>query len=83
MFEANFFPSSSYALIIRGKGFMRYQIRMMMGALIQVGKGERTINDIRTSLQKNSNQKLTYVAPGSGLILNAVEFEKEYEKQGL
>ncbi|WP_149275867.1 tRNA pseudouridine synthase A [Pareuzebyella sediminis] len=83
MFEANFFPSSSYTLIIKGKGFMRYQIRMMMGALIQLGKGELSLNDIKRSLQRNSNQKLTYVAPGSGLILHAVEFGQETEDEGL
>lgn len=72
---ANFFPASSYALHISGSGFMRYQIRMIMGALIQVGKGELTLTDIMASLQGNNAVTLNYVAPGSGLMLNALEFE--------
>jgi tRNA pseudouridine38-40 synthase len=73
--KANFFPEHSYELCTTGDGFMRYQIRMIMGALIQVGKGELSISDIKNSLQGENNLKLTYIAPGSGLILNQLEFE--------
>lgn len=73
--KANFFPETSYALHISGSGFMRYQIRMIMGALIQVGKGELTIADVKASLGGNPTATLTYVAPGSGLMLYDLEFE--------
>ncbi|MFK7813716.1 MAG: tRNA pseudouridine(38-40) synthase TruA [Maribacter sp.] len=73
--EANFFPKSSYAFHVKGKGFMRYQIRMMMGALIQLGSGELSFSDIEESLKINSEIQLSYVAPGSGLLLNSLEFE--------
>jgi len=73
--KANFFPSKSYALHVKGAGFMRYQVRMIMGALIQLGKGELSIQDIKSSLQPKNDMKLTYVAPGSGLLLNAVDFK--------
>tara|TARA_R110000796_G_scaffold88850_6_gene192024 strand:- start:96287 stop:97072 length:786 start_codon:yes stop_codon:yes gene_type:complete len=72
--EANFFPDKTYALHIRGEGFMRYQIRMIMGVLVQVGKGELTYDEVAYSLTEESNIKLPYVAPGSGLILNQLEF---------
>ena len=38
LLTANFFPEKSYAFTVVGEGFLRYQIRMMMGALIQLGK---------------------------------------------
>lgn len=72
---ANFFPDKSYALIVNGKGFMRYQIRMMMGALFQVGKRELSIDDVKHSLTPNTSMVLTTVAPGSGLLLNSLNFE--------
>tara|TARA_R110000868_G_scaffold4211_10_gene26584 strand:- start:41985 stop:42770 length:786 start_codon:yes stop_codon:yes gene_type:complete len=72
--KANFFPDKSYALHIKGEGFMRYQIRMIMGVLVQVGKGELTPEDVAFSLTLESEMKLPYVAPGSGLILNKLEF---------
>ncbi|MCM4166255.1 tRNA pseudouridine synthase A [Arenibacter antarcticus] len=73
--KANFFPETSYALHICGAGFMRYQIRMIMGALIQVGKGELLVSDIKESLLNTSTTTLTYVAPGSGLMLNKLDFD--------
>lgn len=74
LLKANFFPQKSYALHVKGKGFMRYQIRMMMGALIQLGKGELALNDIHNSLMRKNKLQLTYVAPGSGLLLNKLDF---------
>ncbi len=71
---ASFFPEESYALHVRGKGFMRYQIRMMMGALLQVGKGEMTLTELSDSLLENTTIQHTFVAPGSGLHLNSIEF---------
>ncbi len=73
--EANFLPEKSYALHVKGKGFMRYQIRMIMGALIQLGKGELTIDDLRNSLKKDTNVQISYVAPGSGLLLRELVFD--------
>jgi tRNA pseudouridine38-40 synthase len=72
--SANFFPEKSYALHVKGKGFMRYQIRMIMGAMIQLGKGELSLTDIIDSLKPNTLIQLNYVAPGSGLMLNSLEF---------
>jgi tRNA pseudouridine38-40 synthase len=74
LLQANFFPKTSYALHVEGKGFMRYQIRMIMGALIQLGKGELDISDIEKSLKTDSGIQLSFVAPGSGLLLNKLEF---------
>lgn len=73
--KANFFPEVSYALHITGAGFMRYQIRMIMGALIQVGKGELTATQLKETLKKESKLVLTYVAPGSGLLLKNLKFK--------
>ncbi len=75
LLTANFFPSKSYALHIVASGFLRYQVRMIMGALIQFGKEELSLETIESSLRTNSQVQLTYVAPGSGLLLNQLEFK--------
>ncbi len=72
---ANFFPKKSYAFHVKGKGFIRYQIRMMMGALFQVGKGEFSIEELKASLTSENTTLLKHVAPGSGLLLNNLEFD--------
>lgn len=74
--KANFFPETSYVLRIEGHGFMRYQVRMIMGALIQLGEGELVLSDIEASLKSDSSIELSYIAPGSGLLLNKLEFEE-------
>ncbi|WP_291865321.1 tRNA pseudouridine(38-40) synthase TruA [Maribacter sp.] len=71
---ASFLPNTSYAFHVKGKGFIRYQIRMMMGALLQIGLGEFSIEQLKSSLTKEDYTLLKHVAPGSGLILNSLEF---------
>ncbi|MCD6585181.1 MAG: tRNA pseudouridine(38-40) synthase TruA [Desulfobacteraceae bacterium] len=76
IYQASFFPAKSYAYVIRSKGFLRYQVRLIMGQLLSLGKGEISLNDITESLKGNDNQPLRHIAPSSGLILNKIEFEK-------
>lgn len=73
--KASFFPKSSYVLKICGKGFMRYQVRMIMGALIQLGRGLLSLDEIERSLMEDTDIKISYIAPGSGLVLHKLEFE--------
>lgn len=75
LFTANFFPENTYTLIIKGKGFGRNQIRLMMGALIKVGRGDVDLSYIENSLKPESTDVMDFVAPASGLILNSVDFE--------
>ncbi len=76
LLKANFFPQRSYALTISASGFLRYQVRMIMGALVLLGKHELSMDDIRASLKANSSFQLAYVAPASGLMLSSLSFEE-------
>ncbi len=75
IYKANFFPNKSYAYVIRSKGFLRYQVRLIMGQLLSLGRGEINLNDIEESLKGKDKQPLRHIAPSSGLILNNIEFE--------
>ena len=75
IYSANYFPKKTYILRVKGKGFMRNQIRLMMGTLIDLGKGKLTLSTIESSLLPGSTIKMEYIAPASGLILNNIEFE--------
>lgn len=73
---ANFFPKKSYILKVKGKGFLRYQIRLMMATLFELGKGNLSLEYIKDSLKEtNDRQFLRNIAPGSGLQLYAIELE--------
>ncbi len=75
IFTANFFPEKSYAYQIHSKGFMRYQVRLIMGQLLSLGRGEIKLKDIEESLKGRDNKPLRHIAPASGLILNKTSFE--------
>ncbi len=73
---ANFFPETSYVLKVKGKGFLRYQIRLMMATLFELGRENITLQFIEDSLKENNDQKsLRNVAPGSGLQLYDIDFK--------
>lgn len=70
---ASFFPKNSYIFHVSGEGFLRHQVRLMIGALILVGKGELSMEQIEESLQPaTSHLQMDYIAPASGLILNKI-----------
>lgn len=71
---ASFFPDKSYLLRVTGTGFLRNQIRLMMGSLVLLGNGEKTLEQLKESLNPAVSAPVTFIAPGSGLILNKVEF---------
>lgn len=75
LYTANFFPKDSYMLRIKGKGFGRNQIRLMMGTLIKLGRGEVDLDFIAESLKEGVISHQDYIAPASGLILQSVNFE--------
>ena len=75
IFNANFFPDKSWVYHVHSKGFMRNQIRLMMGQLIRLGRGEISLIDIELSLTDPDDIPLDYIAPPSGLILNKINFD--------
>ncbi|MEL0650390.1 MULTISPECIES: tRNA pseudouridine synthase A [unclassified Algibacter] len=74
LYTANYFPEKTYILRVQGKGFMRNQIRLMMGTLIDLGKGKLSLQDIKDSLKPDNDIKMNYIAPASGLILKNIDF---------
>src|SRR5690554_339088 len=77
--KASFFPEKSYVVKFKGLGFKRNQIRLMMGALFELGKHELSWDEFLTTLDGKNKITLTYVAPASGLHLDNVEFLNEDE----
>ncbi len=76
--QASFFPEKSYVLIIRGSGFLRNQIRLIMGSLLNIGKGTYNLDFIKESLLgKSKTEFLKTIAPASGLHLHSVEFKNK------
>lgn len=75
LYTASFFPEKSYVYQVQSKGFLRHQVRLMMGALFALGKGAIDLESIRESLKGASPETLAHMAPQYGLILNKLNFE--------
>lgn len=73
---ANFFPEKSYVLKVKGKGFLRYQIRLIMATLFELGKGNLDLQFIEASLKEDNDREfLRSIAPSSGLQLYDIELQ--------
>jgi len=70
-----FTPSETYVFKVKSKGFLRYQVRLMVGALVDVGKGVMTLEDLKETLDNFNGTQIRHIAPSSGLILHKVEFD--------
>ena len=61
-------------ILLKGNGFMRYMVRMIVGNLIQVGLGKKTSLDIKKALENKERKPSSYKAPAYGLYLKEVEY---------
>lgn len=53
-----------------GNGFMRYQIRMMVGTLIEIGRGKFKANELQALIDSEGDRQIvSYKAPAEGLTL--------------
>ncbi|MFT5505955.1 MAG: tRNA pseudouridine38-40 synthase [Gammaproteobacteria bacterium] len=69
--QANFMPlvnDMNYLKII-GDGFLKYMIRYLMGALLDLARGRITLDDISLYLQQHQEHKLSPRAKAKGLHL--------------
>jgi tRNA pseudouridine38-40 synthase len=62
---------------VRGRSFLRYQVRKMVGTLIEVGKGRRAPDDIPRLLAARDRSQGGFTAPPEGLCLVEVEYPAE------
>jgi len=75
IFSANFFPEKSYVFKVSSQGFMRNQVRLMMGQLFELGRGNITLVELENSIAENAGiSHFNYIASASGLTLHKVKF---------
>jgi tRNA pseudouridine38-40 synthase len=67
-------------IVVRGEGFLRYQIRRMIGAALMVARNDAVVNlrDIERLLQKPERTSPAFLKiPGHGLCLRRIVYKKE------
>jgi tRNA pseudouridine38-40 synthase len=63
-----------YIFKIVGTGFLKQMVRLLMGAIWNVGRGKVTLEEFKASLNKTKLPRLGPVAPPSGLYMVRVNY---------
>lgn len=61
-------------ITFKGTGFLRYQVRNMVGTLIRVGENKLSTEDVEKILESKDRQKSGKTAPAVGLYLTQVSY---------
>ncbi|MGB5190339.1 tRNA pseudouridine synthase A [Robiginitalea sp.] len=72
---ASFFPEQTYYLDVAGPGFGRNQVRLMVAALVALGRGELLEESLKMALLTGTSTGVKQIAPSSGLHLLEVQME--------
>ena len=62
---------------VRGRSFLRYQVRKMVGTLIEIGKGRLKPEDIPRLFEARDRSQSGFTVPPEGLCLVEVEYPTE------
>lgn len=65
-------------VVFVGDGFMRYQVRFMIGASFKVAQGSLSLEEVDALLDGGKRPKTLFAAPPNGLVLEEVYYEKIY-----
>lgn len=63
-------------LVFNSKGFLRYMIRNIVGLLLDINDGKKSISDIDLIFESKNRCSLLRCASGCGLYLNKIEFKR-------
>jgi tRNA pseudouridine38-40 synthase len=61
-------------IVFTGNGFLKYQVRNMVGILIRTGEDKITKNDIKKILDSKDRSKSGKTAPPEGLYLVDIKY---------
>ncbi|WP_405378023.1 tRNA pseudouridine(38-40) synthase TruA [Nonlabens sp. Asnod3-A02] len=75
LFTANFFPEESFVFRVKGEGFKRHQVRLMVGMLFDLGMHKLTLDEFKETLEGSKKIHLSHIAPPSGLMLYKTELK--------
>ena len=59
---------------ISGNGFLRYMVRSIVGTMLELGRGERDEDSIRTAIVNRDRELAGVTAPANGLTLLSVDY---------
>lgn len=64
---------------ITGNGFLRYMVRMLVAACVEVGNGKKSVSDIKNILEAKDKRAFARNIDASGLYLVCVDYDEGWE----
>jgi tRNA pseudouridine38-40 synthase len=64
---------------VRGRSFLRYMVRKMVGTLLDIGRGKLTPDDIERLYELKDRSKSGPTVPAQGLVMVAVVHEESWK----
>lgn len=78
MYDDPAFPKKIFVLRIKGNGFLRNMIRILMGVIVNIGSGLKELKDLEDALAFPDQQlKVGFIAPACGLYLHYISYDEE------
>lgn len=71
------------SLVVEGNAFLHNMVRILAGTLVSVGRGQRSLDDVRRALQSGDRRDPGQTAPAHGLMLDEVFYGPAGARQGL
>jgi tRNA pseudouridine38-40 synthase len=62
---------------VRGSGFLKHMVRLMTGGLIEVAKGNLTVERLKQLLAPRPGDRQVHAVPARGLFLIGVDYRQE------
>ena len=63
------------AIRIAGNAFLQHQVRRMSGALVDIGRGRFSLDDLQAMIDGEQTDKVAHSLPAQGLCFVSVEYE--------
>ena len=68
-----------YRITVKGPKFLRYMIRRIVGACLQVASHDTLVsNDLKIALEQKNPHQLFLTAPAQGLVLHKIIYDQEH-----
>ena len=65
--------------VVRGRSFLRYMVRKIVGTLLDVGRGKMRVNEIPALFEMRDRSKSGSTVPPQGLYLVSVEYPETWK----
>jgi len=67
---------------VRGRSFLRFMVRKMVGTLLEIGRGRLAAADILRQFDERNRSAVGPTAPPQGLFLLSVEYPDRWSVKG-